>query len=135
VEKAMRWVEERIQKAIEAGEFENLRGKGQRIEWDENPFAPPEWQLAFHLLRSNGFTLPWIETRRELLAEMAELRCQTARLRETPPTDLRRGEESAQLEKKIGELNQRIRRYNISAPLAHFQLPVLDCKAELEGSQ
>jgi DnaJ family protein C protein 28 len=135
VEKAMRWVEERIQKAIEAGEFENLRGKGQRIEWDENPFAPPEWQLAFHLLRSNGFTLPWIETRRELLAEMAELRCQTARLRETPLTDLRRGEESAQLEKKIGELNQRIRRYNISAPLAHFQLPVLDCKAELEGSQ
>jgi DnaJ family protein C protein 28 len=131
----MRWVEERIQKAIEAGEFENLRGKGQRIEWDENPFAPPEWQLAFHLLRSNGFTLPWIETRRELLAEIAELRRQAAHLRETPPTDLRRGEESAQLEKKIGELNQRIRRYNISAPLAHFQLPVLDCKAELEGSQ
>jgi DnaJ family protein C protein 28 len=135
VEEAMRWVEDRIQKAIESGEFENLRGKGKPIEWDENPFAPPEWQLAFHLLRSNGFTLPWIETRRELLAEIAELRRQAKRLRETPLPDIRRGKESAQLERKIGELNQRIRRYNISAPLAHFQLPILDCKAELEGSQ
>lgn len=131
----MRWVEERIQEATEAGEFENLRGKGKPIEWDENPFAPPEWQLAFHLLRSNGFTLPWIETRRELMAEIAEARRLAARLREAPPTDLRWGEESAQLEKQIAELNQRIRRYNISVPLAHFQLPILDCKAELEGSQ
>lgn len=130
----MRWVEERIQKAIEAGQFENLPGKGKRIEWDENPFAPPEWQLAFHLLRSNGFTLPWIETRRELLAEIAELRCQAACHRETPLTDLGWGEASARLEKQIAELNQRIRRYNISVPLAHFQLPILDCKAELEGS-
>lgn len=131
----MRWVEERIQEAIEAGEFENLPGKGKRIEWDENPFAPPEWQLAFHFLRSNGFTLPWIETRRELLAEITELRCQAARLREAPPTGLRWGEESARLEKQIAELNQRIRRYNSSVPLAHFQLPILDCKAELKGSQ
>lgn len=131
----MRWVEERIQKAIEAGQFENLPGKGKRIEWDENPFAPPEWQLAFHLLRSNGFTLPWIETRRELLAEITELRCQMANLREISPTDLRWGEESTRIEKQVAELNQRIRRYNISVPLVHFQLPILDCKAELEGSR
>ncbi|RCK72022.1 MAG: putative cytoplasmic protein [Anaerolineae bacterium] len=131
----MRWVEEIIQAAIEKGEFENLRGKGKRIEWDENPFAPPDWQLAFHLLRSNGFTLPWIETRRELLMEIAELRRRAACLRETSSDDHWRERERAQLERQIGELNHRIRRYNISAPLAHFQLPILDCEAELEGNQ
>lgn len=131
----MRWVEEIIQAAIEKGEFENLRGKGKRIEWDENPFAPPDWQLAFHLLRSNGFTLPWIETRRELLMEIAELRRRAACLRETSSDDHWRERERAQLERQIRELNQRIRRYNISAPLAHFQLPILDCEAELEGNQ
>lgn len=132
----MRWIEERIGEAIERGEFENLRGKGKPIRWEENPFAPPEMQLAFHLLRSNGFTLPWIETRRELLAEVAELRKQIARLRQTQwklGNDVWREREKAQLEQRIEELNQRIRRYNIQAPLARFQLPFLDRKVELEG--
>jgi DnaJ family protein C protein 28 len=129
----MRWVEERIGEAIERGEFDHLSGKGKRIEWEENPFAPPEQQLAFHLLRSNGFTLPWIEVRRELLADLVQLRQRAVRLRQTQAADSWRKRERAKLQEQIEALNQRIRRYNISAPLARFQLPILDTEAELEG--
>lgn len=129
----MRWVEERIGEAIERGEFENLRGKGKPIQWEENPFTPPEQQLAFHLLRSQGFTLPWIETRRELQAEIAQLRQEIARLRQPSARPFGLERQKAQLEQRIAELNQRIRRYNIEAPLARFQLPILDCERELEG--
>jgi DnaJ family protein C protein 28 len=129
----MRWVEERIGEAIARGEFENLRDKGKPIQWDENPFTPPEFQLAFHLLRSNGFTLPWIELRRELLAEREALRQKGIRLRQACGNDRRQQQEKARLEQQIGELNRRIRSYNIQVPLACFQLPVLDGKGDLEG--
>ncbi|MCX8062736.1 MAG: DUF1992 domain-containing protein [Anaerolineales bacterium] len=129
----MRWVEERIGEAIERGEFENLSGKGKPIQWQENPFAPPEQQLAFHLLRSNGFTLPWLETQRELQAEIDKLRKKIAQLRQTPASPHWQKRQKAQLEAQIEDLNQRIRRYNIEAPLARFHLPILDCERELEG--
>lgn len=131
----MRWVEERIQEAIERGEFENLSGKGEPIRWEENPFTPPEHQLAYHLLQSNGFTLPWIETRREILSEIEDLRKRVTQLRQTLIGEQWREREKAQLAKRIEELNHRIRRYNIQAPLACFQLPILDCERELEGIQ
>lgn len=129
----MRWVEDRIGEAIERGEFKNLSGKGKPIQWEENPYAPPELQLAFHLLRSHGFTLPWIETRRELLAEVDNLRKQVVRQSQTSASPERRQTERTQLAARIEDLNRRIRRYNIQAPLARFQLPILDCESELEG--
>ncbi len=131
----MRWVEERIREAIERGEFENLKGKGRPIQWEENPFTPPELQLAFHLLRSSGFTLPWIEMRRELVQEIETLRQRVAQLRQSPRWNDAWGKrEKIRLEKQIEDLNRRIRRYNIEVPLTHFHLPVLDCQAELEGN-
>ncbi|MCS7248839.1 MAG: DUF1992 domain-containing protein [Anaerolineales bacterium] len=131
----MWWVEERIAEAIAQGQFENLSGKGKPIRWEENPFTPPEMRLAFHLLHSHGFTLPWIEMQQELLAEKEKLRQRIARLQQLSPSgsELWREREKAQLEAQIRELNQRIRRYNIQVPLMRFQLPILDPEAELEG--
>jgi hypothetical protein len=66
--------EERIRQAIEAGEFNDLAGKGQPLKLREYPFEDPEWRLAFHALSSSGYTLPWIETRREIESELANAR-------------------------------------------------------------
>ncbi|MDI6814293.1 MAG: DUF1992 domain-containing protein [Desulfitobacteriaceae bacterium] len=131
----MRWVEELIRQAIEQGEFDHLQGKGKPLHWDEDPFTPPDLQLAYHLLRSNGFTLPWIETRRELLAEIEQLRTTIAKLRAGTGGSVLGERQKAILSKRIDELNQRIRSYNIHAPLERFHLPILDHKTELEGNQ
>ncbi len=66
--------EEQIRRAIQEGQFDNLPGKGKSLRLDDHPFEDPEWRLAHHLLRSNGFTLPWIERRREIEAAILAAR-------------------------------------------------------------
>ncbi len=131
----MRWVEELIRQAIEQGEFDHLQGKGKPLHWEEDPFTPPDLQLAYHLLRSNGFTLPWIETRRELIAEIDQLRRTVAKFRVDRGGSVLDERQKASLSKRIDELNGRIRSYNILVPLERFQLPILDHKTELEGNR
>ncbi len=62
-----------IREAMERGEFDNLRGAGKPLKLDDNPFAG-DWELGFHLLKQNGFTLPWIELGREIEADREALR-------------------------------------------------------------
>ena len=59
-------VEEHIRRAMQEGKFDDLPGKGKPLHWEENPNQDPEMRLAYHLLRSSGYTLPWIETLREI---------------------------------------------------------------------
>ncbi len=131
----MQWVEQRIQEAIERGEFENLSGKGKPLRWDDNPFTPADMQLAYHLLRSQGFTLPWIETRWELMADIQQMRRQLAHLKAQSKGGKLEEKQRVVLGERIDELNRRIRNYNISVPLARFQLPILDRETELEGKR
>jgi DnaJ family protein C protein 28 len=58
--------EEQIRRAMEEGQFDNLPGKGKPLNLDENPYEDPEWRMAHHILHNSGFSLPWIETRREI---------------------------------------------------------------------
>ena len=62
-------IEELIQRAIQEGKFSDLPGKGKPLRLDENPHADPDWQLAYHLLKENSFSLPWLELRQELEIE------------------------------------------------------------------
>ena len=59
-------IEEHIRQAMQAGKFDDLPGKGKPLSLDENPLADPEWQLAFHMLKDAGFSLPWIESLKEI---------------------------------------------------------------------
>ncbi len=66
----MKDIDDAIQKAMQAGQFDDLPGKGKPLNLDENPFADPEWELAQHVLKSSGYTLPWIETRQQIEREL-----------------------------------------------------------------
>lgn len=48
-------IDETIRKAMEEGAFDNLRGTGKPLSIEDNPFVDPSWQLAYHLLKENGF--------------------------------------------------------------------------------
>jgi DnaJ family protein C protein 28 len=73
-------VEDHIRRAMDQGKFEDLPGKGKPLNLDENPLEDPDWRLAHQMLRSGGFTLPWIETSREIEKELDTARQSLARV-------------------------------------------------------
>lgn len=138
-----RSVEEQIRRAMEEGAFDNLPGKGKPLHLDDNPFADPEWRLAYHVLQSSGYSLPWIEARREIEAALQEARQALRRSWEWHQTQLAAGQPAAWVDAEwqrarvafrdqAEELNRRIRSYNLQVPADRFQLPPLNLDRELE---
>ncbi len=67
-------IEEQIRRAMQEGKFDDLPGQGKPLRLEENPFEDPDMRMANHLLRSAGFTLPWIEKKREIEALSGQAR-------------------------------------------------------------
>ncbi len=140
----MRPVEKHILRAIEAGEFENLPGQGKPLHLDENPFEGEDWRLAMHLLRSNGFGLPWMESRKDIEESIRALREGLRRSwswqrrlraqRAAPPSRLDSEFERAvaAFRRRVTELNRQIRDYNLQAPSSHFHLAPLQADKEIQ---
>jgi DnaJ family protein C protein 28 len=136
-------VEDHINSAMQEGKFENLPGKGKPLRLDENPFENPEWRMANHVLRSNGFTLPWIETRNEIEGELEKARKALARAwiyrqSETSknlPTHLREAEWQRAVDafrEQVTLLNKRVLKYNLEVPSIHLQLLLINSDRELD---
>jgi DnaJ family protein C protein 28 len=109
-------VERRIQEAMATGAFDNLPGAGKPLNLKRNPYLDPSLELAYGLLKDNGYTPEWIardkEIRSQLEAARARLRV-AWRVHQADPTDeaawqaaVTRFETSlAQLNRKIDDLN------------------------------
>lgn len=142
-------IEELIRAAMREGKFENLPGKGKPLKLEENPHADPDWQLAHHILRESGFTLPWIEKRQEIEVDLAKTRADLLRAwkwhQNQFPEDLPHDQvEEAWLDAQeafrehVQKLNKRIADYNLEAPSDQFQMRSLNYEREitaLTGSQ
>lgn len=137
-------IEDLIQKAIEAGKFDNLSGKGKPLHLEDNPLADPEWKMAYHILKNAGFSLPWLETRRDILEELEKHRFSLRQAWEWRQAALARGEEAKWVEaewqralsafqEKLAQLNQRIRTFNLQAPNERFQLQNVQIEAEIKA--
>ncbi|WP_299025482.1 DUF1992 domain-containing protein [uncultured Thermanaerothrix sp.] len=123
-----RLAEEKIRAAMEAGAFDNLPGRGQPLRLPENPYEPDEWRLAFHLLRANGLTLPWLETRREIETELNTARAELAQAVGQPCWEMAQ----QKFVMRLTALNKRIFNYNLQVPVERFQRPLLNIGAEIE---
>lgn len=136
-------IEELIRRAIEEGKFADLPGRGKPLHLDENPHTDPEWRLAYHLLRQNGFSLPWLEQRREIEIEYEQAcqRLQTAwelRARALQGENALETAEAAwqrslaEFHTRFARLNRRIFDYNLQTPSARFQMLPLDPEKEIQ---
>lgn len=143
-----RWesaVERIIREAMEEGEFDDLEGKGLPLDLSENPFEDPEMRMAHRLLRNNRVVPPWIEERKEVLAEIELMRSNLAR--DWERFEVAKGAEGrlgpqvaveewqralADFRRQVTTLNRRIALYNLKAPSAAFHHPQLDAERELE---
>jgi len=139
-------IEDLLRKAMADGKFDNLPGKGKPLRLDENnPLADPEWELAYHMLKESGYSLPWIETIREIEGDIETARqdlqrawkWRQAALSASPSgSSYPFGEWERALEAfkdKLTRLNKRIRDYNLEVPNARFQRPILNIERELNN--
>ena len=120
-----------IRRAIEDGKFDNLKGKGQPLKLDHNPFIDPEWRMAFDLLRKEDFALPWMEKRNDIENELAQAKQALARTWEWYSEKAAAGKadfivqqewQTAQnrFREAVVRLNQRIDDYNLEVPSDTF---------------
>ncbi|MBX5451816.1 DUF1992 domain-containing protein [Thermogemmatispora sp.] len=75
------YVEDKIRDAQERGLFDHLPGLGKPLRLDENPYARDK-ELAYHLLKSNGFAPQEVELAKEIRSELQQADARLARLRE-----------------------------------------------------
>ena len=61
-----KFIEEKIRQAIEAGEFDNLKGAGKPLDMDEYFNSPPEVRAGYALLKSNNFVPEEVELLKEI---------------------------------------------------------------------
>lgn|SRR5512141_687878 len=59
-------VEERIRRALAAGEFEDLAGKGEPLVLEDNSSVPEDLRLAFKILKNADCLPPEVELRKDI---------------------------------------------------------------------
>jgi DnaJ homolog subfamily C member 28 len=139
-------IDDHIQKALEEGKFDDLPGKGKPLNLDDNPYADPDWQLAHHMLKSSGYTLPWIAARQEIDAQVEAARATLARAWEWRKRSLQDNQPYAQVEgewqravrafeDQVEKINKKIFDYNLQTPSDKFQLMKLNPQKEVEEVQ
>ncbi len=57
--------EERIARALEAGEFDDLPGADKPLELDDDSLVPEELRAAYRILKNAGFVPPEVEALNE----------------------------------------------------------------------
>jgi hypothetical protein len=124
--------EKMLREAIEAGEFDDLPGKGQPVDLRENPFEDPDLRVVHKLLRDAGFAPAWIEERKDIDATFEAARQTLTRAWKIyrhggiSPNDAAWGRNVAEFREKAAELNGRVKLYNLKVPAPVFQRRLFD---------
>ncbi|KDQ15415.1 hypothetical protein BOTBODRAFT_65492 [Botryobasidium botryosum FD-172 SS1] len=152
-------VEDRIERARAAGQFNNIKGKGQPLPRDmaeRNPFIPREELLMNRIIRRNGAAPPFVEFQGELESSVSAFRSMLreawtrravrtlsldlspSQLARLSPAEVARtrdkrweSQEQAYHEASLNEVNALIRKYNAAAPYA-VRRPYMILSVELE---
>lgn len=136
-------VEEIIRRAMQEGKFDDLPGKGKPLQLDQNPHEDPEWQAAHYILKTGGFSLPWIESLNEI-----ETNLLNARRTLSQAWKWHQGDNGYQIDphlletewersvdtflEQVESINKKIRSFNLEVPNIRFQLPLINANQEIE---
>ena len=111
-------IEQRIAQAQDDGLFDNLPGHGKPQDLDDDALVPEEYRVGFRLLKANGFAPPWIEARREIDEERAQLTnwLNDARQRWPYLAAPARAALRVSYRRKLDDLQRMIMNFNLKAP-------------------
>jgi len=62
-----RIAEQRIREALENGEFDNLKGQGKPIIFEDETWIPEDLRMAYRFLKNAGCIPPELEARSEVV--------------------------------------------------------------------
>jgi DnaJ family protein C protein 28 len=136
-------IEEIIRQAMQEGKFDDLPGKGKPLNLDQNPYEDPEWRVAHHLLKSGGYSLPWIEHLSEIHNNLQQARQALERARDWRQREIARISSDEidlgvwlaaveQFKDQAHKVNDQIRSYNLEVPNSSFQIPLVEIDQEME---
>jgi hypothetical protein len=126
-------IDQLLSKARSQGHFDNLEGKGRPLDREDDALVPEDARAAFRMLKNAGFAPAWIEARRSLEGERAELGAWLRRANERWPR-LGGGEREtlrAEYRGKLQALNSAILTHNLTCPESAGQIPGVRMDVEL----
>jgi DnaJ family protein C protein 28 len=143
MERKSRGIDEIIAQAMREGAFDNLPGKGKPLDLADDANVDPEWKMAYHLLKQNGFVPEFIEQRQLIETELGKARQALQRTFSWRATEIERGGDAQLAEKewekaktlfvsKVEELNKSIASYNLTIPTPSLFRNRIDLQAELK---
>src|SRR5436853_3583086 len=103
------------------GAFDNLKGKGQPLDLEENPYEDPSLRMAHRLLRNNGFAPAWMEEAKDLERAIEAARQDLTRALARAHHQERRRTLDA-FRERITEINRRILAHNLKTPSTQFHM-------------
>jgi len=144
------WIDQQIREAQERGAFDDLPGRGKRLDLTPNPYAADE-ELAFKILKDAGFAPEWIELDKAIRAKVSRARQVLARqwawyqgrIQELAArtdswseSERKRALESwqratAAFEQEVAAVNAEITSLNLKVPAPRFQRTKIDPLEEL----
>jgi len=137
---------QRIEEAMRAGMFDNLRSKGRPLNPAPEPHVPPDMQMANSLLKNNDLTPAWISDRTQTFAEIERFR-NTLRVAATEHLDAlaaaKTAADQARIEQhwqtqltvwreEVRALNRRIELQNFKQPVSFLEIVKLRLEDEIE---
>jgi DnaJ family protein C protein 28 len=147
------WLDDLIREAMERGDFDNLAGAGKPLRMEENRLLPPEWRLAYRIMRDNDVQPEWISLHKEIESALAQARTRLRGLvrayeqcqarydgKKDAESVLRRIMAQEELEaglgefrQALGEINRQIQTLNLKVPLFHLTRNLLDIEKEVQA--
>lgn len=126
-------IDQQVREAEAAGQLRDLPGAGKPLDLADDKDVPEELRVGFRMLKSAGYAPPWIELQKSIREDQAALAGWLARSNARWPA-LGEGDRAAlraEHAQKLAALNKQISAYNLTAPPAAGQLPLLQPWREL----
>jgi hypothetical protein len=68
---AFTWLaERRIEESMRRGEFDDLAGKGKKIEFEDDSMVPEDLRMAYKILKNAGYVPPELLEEKEVVTAM-----------------------------------------------------------------
>ncbi len=114
-----RIAEDRIRRAMEEGQFDNLPNRGVPLNLDDEALVPEDLRLAYRVLKNAGCVPPELELRREIVS--------LRDLIETIDDDRERLRKIRELNFRIMKLNMmRERAFSVSVGAPEYEEKILE---------
>ncbi len=113
--------EQRIQEAMELGQFNNLEGMGKPLVFEDESLVPADRRIGHKILKNAGVAPEWVEFEREIEAMRADADAFVAKWRHRLQTA--RPDEAARARREYESLvragNDLVLKYSLVSPFLH----------------